>query len=35
MIQETNENTIKFAFNIAIIIESKEDLQNIFMEMVI
>lgn len=34
MIQETNENTIKFAYNIDTIIESKEDLQNILMEMV-
>lgn len=34
MIQETNENTIKFAHNKAIIIESKKDLQNILMEMV-
>lgn len=34
MIQETNENTIKFAYQIAIIIEGKKYLQNILMEMV-
>lgn len=34
MIQETNGNTIKFTYKIAIIIESKEDLQNILMAIV-